>query len=92
MTIGLPEHTRQAATDYIEYGKPPVGFLRAALENDFRTAVLEADPINREWIFHWAQWLHWDVPSIAWGNREKVDQWIRDGGLQGRAQLRAVAS
>ena len=79
----LPEHMQDAAQRYIENGIRPGSFLTAVLENNLFRTVNFADETNRQSIGHWVLWLTWEIPAPAWGSKEKVDAWIKQGGLKG---------
>lgn len=72
----LPEHMRDGARGYVEFGLAPGGFLSAVLENNFVDAFGKADAINRASLHDWAIWLWNEAPSDCWGSREKVRAWI----------------
>ena len=80
----LPKHMQSGAQLYIEKGSMPGDFLTAVLENDLTGAFHRADRINKEVIQTWVEWLHWEIPSVAWGSPKLVRQWVIDGGLEGR--------
>jgi hypothetical protein len=73
---GLPEHMRQGARDYIELGAKPGDFLIAVLSNDLVDAFDRADSTNIERMRDIVVWLYNEVPSTAWGSRERVKAWI----------------
>ena len=74
----LPEHMRDAASDYIEDHRGPGHFLYAVLSNDLVGAFGRADEANRDAMHDWAMWLYNDIPSAAWGTPEKVDAWVAE--------------
>lgn len=82
----LPQHMRPGARRYIEQGIPPGGFLIAVLKNDFRTAAMKADRINKNSFRAWADWLVYEAPREAWGSEENVRNWIEKGGLNGTGE------
>ena len=79
----VPEHMREGIRHYIEDGRPPGGFLRALLSNDFMETVGRADSINREALREWARFLYNEVPSNCHGSPKVVEAWIKRGGLNG---------
>jgi hypothetical protein len=80
----LPEHMQAGARRYIEQGIPPGGFLEAVLANDLVGAFARADEVNRGAMRAWTLWLYNDIPSSAWGDPSMVDEWMEQGGLEGR--------
>ena len=79
----LPEHMREGVTRYIDDGVPPGTFLTYALANNLAEAYVRADNKNKANMEYWASWLLWECPQEAWGSMEKVEKWIRRGGLNG---------
>lgn len=55
---------------------PVGGFLTACLENDLRGAISRADEGSARGLFQIVGWLYWEMPSPAWGSREKVRAWL----------------
>ncbi len=80
----LPEHMRDAMRRYIEQGIAPGGFLLAVLTNNLKEAVARADDINRESLVDYVRFLYNEAPSECQGSQQKVQQWIAEGGLEGR--------
>lgn len=72
----IPEHMRQAVTDYVENGIPPGGFLRAVLANNLVEAFGRADDINSMHMEDWANLVHWELPSDCHGSEAIVDAWL----------------
>lgn len=72
----LPEHMRKGVWRYLSQGVEPGGFLRAALENKLVEAFGAADGKNIEAMRDWAKWLYNYCPVIAWGSKDRVDEWI----------------
>lgn len=73
----LPEHLQAGMKRYVEHGIETGSFLRAALENDFTSAVLRCDVMADGWIlYHLARFLRDELPDEAWGSHAKVEAWI----------------
>ena len=72
----IPEHTKVALKRFVEDGTPPGDFLRACLENRLTDAFACADAENKEALEAICHHLVWEVPSVLWGSRDKVDSWI----------------
>jgi hypothetical protein len=79
----LPPHMVDGAQLYIERGIEPGDFMLAVLANNLVRACERADQVNLHCMVAWATWLKWECPMPAWGSIEKVDAWIKRGGLQG---------
>lgn len=79
----LPEHMRESARAYVMEGQSPNDeFLQAVLENDLHKAAALADDVNVLALKDWARFLH-EAPVMAWGCRDRIDRWIRLGGIKG---------
>jgi hypothetical protein len=74
----LPEHLRAGAKRYLEEGVMPGDFLTAAFCNNLLSAVVLADDEALSRLKEIAMWLHWEVPSSAWGSREKMHMWCEN--------------
>lgn len=56
---------------------PTGGFLRAVLENDLAGAVGHADIESQRALCAIVSWCYNNMPSVAWGSPEKVEQWLK---------------
>lgn len=81
----IPEHMHEGVRAYILHGRHVGDFLTAIFSNNLALAVYRADPENLAAITGWVSFLHWEVPSPAWGSPEKVRAWQERGGLEGAA-------
>ena len=70
---------------YVKHGIQPGGFLTAVLSNDFMGAAGRADSHNKTRLNEWAMVVYNDIPSGCHGSRERVEDWVRAGGLIGMA-------
>jgi hypothetical protein len=68
---------------WVETGTHPGGFLDAALRNDLRWAVINADKLSRRELFAWVWWLHDELPAECWGSDEIVAAWAAHRGAAG---------
>lgn len=87
----LPDHMRQETAEYLGYGCPPGGFLRACLEDQLVRSYSRADHINIRSMHVWADWLYNYCPCQARGSKEAVDGWIKKKGLYGVDQRMSKA-
>lgn len=78
-TANVPVDLADSLAAYVSRHLPPGAFLAAVLSNDLREAVLRADPRSMAAMKQIVNWVVWEVPSGAWGSREKVAAWIRMG-------------
>jgi len=76
---------------YIEQGISGGGFLTALFENNLSSAFSNADNVNTEAMKEWTVFLFNYVPASCWGSKEKVQAWIKDGGITGRYKMKEVA-
>lgn len=83
----LPEHMRGSAEAYIMAGGRPGSFLSFIFENDFVHAASHADSINIKYLATYAEFL-WNAPAGCWGSKEKVEGWIKSGGLKGMLEAK----
>lgn len=89
MTInysGLPDHMRDAFRLYIEKGIPGGSFTTAVLSNDLMGAFGRADEINRARLFDTCVFLSSQAPIGCYGSPDHVEEWVRNGGLEGLAR------
>jgi hypothetical protein len=71
-----PEDLRESLERYVEQHNDPGSFLRACLENNLLLACVCADENNVKHLPEVVQLITKAVPSVAWGNLEKVENWI----------------
>jgi len=73
---------------YVEDHRPPGGFLRACLENDFLEAVARYDRYSPEPYAELraiAAWIYFEAPSECHGSPEKVKAWLSAKPAEGEA-------
>lgn len=73
----VPERTRETLRLYVEHGCEPGGFVCAVLENNLVEAVGRADFENLHAIADIAKLVYNELPGEAWGNRNKVNAWMK---------------
>ena len=61
---------------YINQGIPPGSFLTALFCNDLKEAYRRADDANTAAMREWVRFMINDMPSIAQGSPDKVQEWI----------------
>ena len=81
----LPEHMREGMKLYVEEGIATGSFMNAVLENDLVHSFAYADEDNLASMFEWAGFLHWELPTPAWGSKAKVNAWKKAGGIKANA-------
>ena len=69
---------------YIEKGFMSGGFLTALFSNDLVGVYNRADKANEEAMKKWVTFLFNYAPASCWGSKQRVKDWISDGGLEGR--------
>jgi len=79
----IPEYMQLSLKRYIENGIRPSDFLYAVLCNDLVAAYLNADDTNRKYLGNYAWWLIQKCPIGAWGDKNTVEKWMANGGLEG---------
>ena len=75
---------------YVEQKCPVGDFLTAVLEGDLFEALFRADDENMANIPAFAAYLYNEVPSMCYGNKEKVRAWL-DSGFKEREEAHAKA-
>lgn len=73
----IPESTMESLLAYKETGRPTGDFVRAVLENNLKEAFARADDNNIRAMFHTVSWLYNEMPSGAWGNEQRVRNWLK---------------
>jgi hypothetical protein len=78
--------------NYLVHGFAPGGFWRAALANDFISAMQHSHPSNSiPSLKMTAGWIQDQFPAITWGNYKNVDDWcFKTSPEQRRPHLEAV--
>ena len=71
----IPAHCRPGLKRYLEQRIRPGNFLCAVLANDFRRAVMLADPENLAALRHYALLIYNELPAPAWGDTYRVASW-----------------
>jgi len=71
----MPASLQGGLTRYLELGILPGSFLTACLENDLRQAFARADSNNLALVPNIIAYFEENLPSEAWGSREKVTAW-----------------
>lgn len=61
---------------YLNQGIMPGGFMTAVLENNLSEAFGRADYENSENLRNIVGYIYNNVPSTAWGSKEKIGQWL----------------
>lgn len=76
----LPDHLLAGLDDYISLHVPVGHFLTALLQNDLLGAYSRADATSTAALPALVQYLHWCLPSTAFGSPEKVKAWLAKRG------------
>ena len=80
----IPEKMRRGARLYVEAGKLPGGFLQAVLRDSLTETYGKADDENKEAIESYVMWLYNDIPAGCWDSQKKINDWVNQGGLNGK--------
>ena len=75
----IPRRTLTALYEYIRLRKSPGEFLLAVLRNDLVGAVSYADKQSAKALVPLVIFVYSRVPIICYGNREKVQAWLKGG-------------
>ena len=76
----LPECYREEMKRYIEDHAKPGPFLRGMLKKDMHMALTKVDTDMIGRLRDIYLWIYTEVPSICWGNEEKVRNWLNKKG------------
>lgn len=76
----IPERMMVGLNQYVEQHIEPGGFLRKVLENDLVGAAGTADEENLRNLPAYAAYMYNEMPEMCWGNKEKVNNWLRNKG------------
>lgn len=89
---GIPVRMREAVVQYIMYGQETGSFLMAVFRNDLKEAVSRADGENQMKLPNYVSFMFNVAPMGCWGSPESVEDWMKDGGLEGimRSQLKQI--
>ena len=77
----LPEGLQGGVQRYIEDGIRPGSFLQSVISNYLMGAVCKADDINRGRMVDIVKFFYNEAPMSCWGSKEKMEQWIKEGGM-----------
>ena len=86
---GIGSTGAHALAMYVVEGIQPGGFLSAVLANDLFEAAARADGSNQKILPQWVRAVFNAVPGRAWGSRDAVQAWVKQGGLAGQEALHA---
>lgn len=78
----IPEHMHRGIIDYVEKGYRPGSFFYAVLCNNLVEAAMQADDVNKHYLFQYASFMYNELPHNCWGSREKVQKWCAHEGMK----------
>lgn len=82
----IPEYMKPCIIDYVENGKIEDDFLIAIVSNDLKAACAAADNLNQHLILSYVQFFYNNAPSVCWGGKMPVGDWMQKGGLYGTGE------
>jgi hypothetical protein len=82
----IPEHLQGGLDRYISHGIMPGHFLTAVLSNDLKGAMTRADDTSRAALYSIVLFLWNQCPQGCWGSLQRVEDWVRSGGLIGKPE------
>lgn len=86
----IPDYMAPGLIAYIERGAEPGGFLAAVLANDLKGAFDRADNANLKALGSFVGYLFNEAPALCWGDKTRVDAWIKAGGMAGMSAKAAA--
>jgi len=72
------ERMMESLDNYAKKGWVPGGFLEAVLRNDLSGAMMRADHVSRNNIFHIVKYCYNELPSECWGSKEHFAAWLEE--------------
>lgn len=81
---GIPQHLKHGLLMYFVKGVRPGTFLERVLRNDLRGAVFHADSASLAALRMLTCFVDLYAPQDSAGGLDKVEKWIRSGGIEGR--------
>lgn len=82
----IPDYTLEAINAYVLTGRYVGDFLTAVICNNLSEAVARADDQNLANIRHIVGYFYNKCPGHCWGSKEKMNEWIKNGGAEGYAE------
>jgi hypothetical protein len=79
--------TKETIDRYVSDGVPTGDFLRAVFENNLMEAFGRADIDNRHSMFEICSYIYNNCPSICWGSKKQVQDWIAHQGFKGLNEI-----
>jgi len=80
----IPDRMLRSLNMYVKNGVPPGDFLMAVLNHDLFEAVGRADTENQEALADYVKYIYNYCPGGCHGSRERIREWINDGGAEGK--------
>jgi hypothetical protein len=78
----MKDNTKQELLRYKEHGIPPGDFLYAVLTNNLLAAFGCADEQNALDMREIAMFVYDNLPAGCHGTRQRVADWIKQGGME----------
>lgn len=79
----IPTNIKDAIDLYVDKGIQPGSFTTAVLANDLKGAFGRADVISERNMKQIVSYVYNNIPSLCQGSYDKVDNWIKRGGIDG---------
>lgn len=76
LTPFLPDSLKRGLNDYLNHGSDPGAFLQAVLTNDLKRACETASTDNLKALPQIVSYFYNNIPSMAWGSYERVQDWM----------------
>lgn len=89
----VPDHNLPGLARWLSCGIRPGSFLTALLSNDLRGCMQNGDDENLGKLHELWQFLYMQIPSDAWGSRERMSAWTNRransiGELEGKQEIK----
>jgi hypothetical protein len=70
--------TKETLLRYVNQRISTGDFLKAVLSNDLMNATFKADLSNEKSMVDICKWIYFEAPSMCWGSRERVENWLKN--------------
>ena len=67
--------TLASIDNYVQFGVPTGGFLKACISNDFKEAACRADSVNKLFLQDIAKYITNHMPAISQGSEDRYYKW-----------------
>lgn len=85
----MKDDIKMELINYRDYGISPCPFIHAILSNNLIDAICRADAQNSIDLKEILMFVNDQLPWGCWGGPERINNWIKKGGVKGQEKVRA---